>query len=89
MLRQHFNKFSNISVADKSFKYRFVQIRDRLYKIGNRFGIGIDLSSIDIHRGRDHGVPPFYHYVELCQSVKITSWSDLKIVISEEVHYII
>lgn len=62
-----------------------LQIRNKLYKNGNQYEVGFDLSAIDIQRARDHGLAPYYQYVELCSSVKINTWSDLEVVISSEV----
>lgn len=64
-------------------------MRNKLYKNGNQYGVGIDLSSIDIQRARDHGLAPYYQYVELCSSVKINKWSDLEAFILPEVYIII
>ena len=36
-----------------------------------------DLSAINIHRGRDHGLPPYNKWREFCGFSKLTGWSDL------------
>ncbi|GFT01604.1 peroxidase [Nephila pilipes] len=40
---------------------------------------GSDLSSVDMQRGRDHGLAPYIHFVSLCSegNVNITSFDDL------------
>lgn len=55
----------------------------RLFK--NSEGIGLDLFSSDILRGRDHGLQPYHVYVEACHNVKINSFDDLEPFISKEV----
>ncbi|XP_037529306.2 peroxidase-like [Rhipicephalus sanguineus] len=45
---------------------------------------GDDLFAVDIQRGRDHGVRPYVVWVQLCQNITITSFSDLSQVMPEE-----
>lgn len=45
---------------------------------------GDDLFAVDIQRGRDHGVRPYVDWVQLCQNITITSFSDLSQVMPEE-----
>lgn len=52
----------------------------RLFK--NDEGIGLDLFSTDILRGRDHGLQPYHVYVEACHQIKVTRFEDLKPLIS-------
>lgn len=41
-------------------------------------GLGYDLLSEDIQRGRDHGLNPYYKYVNaLIPTKNVTKWSDL------------
>lgn len=40
-------------------------------------GAGIDLYSVDIQRGRDTGINPFYVYVEYCTGKTVRDWADL------------
>ncbi|GFW34920.1 peroxidase [Trichonephila clavipes] len=42
-------------------------------------GVGSDLSSVDLQRGRDHGIPPYVHFVNYCSdgNIKIRSFKDL------------
>uniref|UniRef100_L7M0Y2 Putative peroxinectin n=1 Tax=Rhipicephalus pulchellus TaxID=72859 RepID=L7M0Y2_RHIPC len=45
---------------------------------------GDDLFAVDIQRGRDHGVRPYVDWVQLCQNITITSFSNLSQVMPEE-----
>lgn len=38
---------------------------------------GIDLLAIDILRGRDVGVPPYYALLEYCERIEVKDWPDL------------
>lgn len=40
--------------------------------------VGSDLVSINIHRGRDHGIPGYTVYVDFCFGEKIKYWNDLR-----------
>lgn len=41
-------------------------------------GFGGDLMSIDIHRGRDHGLPPYHTYFSECTGREVHDWDDLQ-----------
>ncbi|XP_073816093.1 immune-regulated catalase [Musca autumnalis] len=43
-----------------------------------------DALAFDIQRGRDHGLQPYYKYLEICTNVKISKWDDLKQFIANE-----
>ncbi|XP_061391453.1 peroxidase [Musca vetustissima] len=43
-----------------------------------------DALAFDIQRGRDHGLQPYYKYLEVCTNVKISKWDDLKQFIAAE-----
>lgn len=44
----------------------------------NECGVGIDLFSLDVTRGRDVGVPPYIDFFEKCGHDAIKSWDDLQ-----------
>lgn len=62
-------------------------MRNHIYKQLNNDGIGVDVISIDIQRGRDHGIAPYYQYMEYCQknATKVRNWDDLLANISPKV----
>lgn len=60
-----------------------VQNMVKLFK--NSEGVGLDLFSTDILRGRDHGLQPYYTYLEACHDVKIKNFNDLEQFISKNV----
>ncbi|KAI8119521.1 Chorion peroxidase [Lucilia cuprina] len=43
-----------------------------------------DILAFDIQRGRDHGLQPYFKYLEICNNVKINSWNDLQKFINPE-----
>lgn len=51
---------------------------------GVRMPSVLDLSAININRGRDHGVPGYVYYLEYCTGNEIKSWKDLTQFIPEE-----
>lgn len=55
----------------------------------NKLGLGYDLLAADIQRARDHGIQPYAQYLNYClpEKRKITKWSDLKGIISDQVIY--
>ena len=44
----------------------------------------IDLSAININRGREHGVAGYIYYLEYCTGASIKGWGDLKQFIPSE-----
>lgn len=42
----------------------------------------VDLSALNIQRGRDHGLAPYIHYVHYCGNKHIKSFRDLSKLIS-------
>lgn len=51
-------------------------MRDTVGHYGSRNGVGLDVLSVDITRGRDHGIAPYHTYLEKLTSKKINEWSD-------------
>ena len=41
-------------------------------------GFGLDLISLNLQRGREHGIPSYNKYREFCGFKPITSWHQLK-----------
>lgn len=60
-----------------------VQNMVKLFK--NSEGVGLDLFSTDILRGRDHGLQPYHTYLEACHDVHIKDFDDLEPFISKNV----
>lgn len=50
----------------------------------NARGMGTDLLSIDIQRGRDHGIAPYHQYYSRCMKTKVRNWNDLRPSFSHE-----
>ncbi|KAL7044613.1 hypothetical protein ACKWTF_002002 [Chironomus riparius] len=46
---------------------------------------GIDLVALNVHRGRDHGIPSYNHYRALCNLKRAQTWDDLSREIPTEV----
>lgn len=51
-------------------------LKQFLFATPNRTGV-LDLASIDIQRGRDHGIPGYIHFVHYCTGIEIKTWKDL------------
>ena len=51
-------------------------IRNHLFESSKNTG-GLDLVAMNIQRGRDHGVPGYIKYVEICGERSVKSWDDL------------
>lgn len=56
---------------------------NRIYK--NADGIGIDLLSTDINRGRDHGIPPYYIFLQKCFGHQVKTFNDLSPFLTDDV----
>lgn len=46
--------------------------------------MGGDLLSVDVHRGRDHGIPPYHMLFTHCTGRKVRDWNDLQGYFSNE-----
>ena len=52
-------------------------LRNHLFETSRNAG-GLDLVAINIQRGRDHGLPGYNAYREICTGQRATEWSDLR-----------
>jgi len=62
----------------KASDSNFVEdLRNHLFEVEPNSG-GLDLIALNIQRGRDHGLPGYNSYREICMKSKAASWSDLR-----------
>merc|ERR1712241_738399 len=59
---------------DNSF---VADVRNHLFESSPGRG-GLDLVAVNIQRGRDHGLPGYNKYREICTGKKASTWSDLR-----------
>merc|ERR1712010_205104 len=52
-------------------------VRNHLFESSPGRG-GLDLVAVNIQRGRDHGLPGYARYREICDLGKVREWSDLR-----------
>ena len=52
-------------------------VRNHLFESSPGSG-GLDLVAVNIQRGRDHGLPGYNKYREICSGKKATDWSELR-----------
>jgi len=52
-------------------------VRNHLFESSRGRG-GLDLVAVNIQRGRDHGIPGYNKYREICTGKKAQDWSDLR-----------
>ena len=53
------------------------EIRNHLFEKSDRTG-GLDLVALNIQRGRDHGLPGYNKYREICSGRRAATWADLR-----------
>ncbi|KFM65699.1 Chorion peroxidase, partial [Stegodyphus mimosarum] len=64
------------SPSQKFDRYMVRDVTNHLYQNRNSTN-GLDLASLNINRGRDHGIPGYTTLVEFCGGPQITSWRQL------------
>ncbi len=57
--------------------YGVTDLKDFLFFNPRRPAV-VDLLSININRGRDHGVPAYVYHLQYCTGVEVKSWKDLE-----------
>lgn len=57
------------------------EIKNHLFETGDEFGrpFHFDLISINIQRGRDHGLQGYVKYREFCGLAPIRTWEDMSL----------
>lgn len=71
--------------CDYVIKVQVFQLRNHLFEDSVRKkGCGLDLVSLNIQRGRDHGLPGYTKWMELCGLQKAQSFTDLAQYMHEE-----
>ncbi|XP_039283319.1 peroxidase [Nilaparvata lugens] len=87
--RQHFNPFIlyndgavddfirglSTQPAQKFDRFFSKEVTDHLFQ--GDLDFGLDLFALNIQRGRDHGLPPYNDWREVCALPRAVSWEDL------------
>lgn len=73
-------------ILDLLVIYFTLQLTHYWYTRSDEFGT--DLLSLDIQRGRDHGIPAYVHFRKFCNLSEIQSFKDLGNVIVQPVRVI-
>jgi peroxidase len=76
MIRGMLIQTMNTDTVDPEYASRLFQNSD---------GVGTDLLTVDIVRGRDHGLAPYHVYRENCHLPPVETFNDLYPSISKEV----
>lgn len=70
----HFFQFQETFFKQKNYIFDIFQLSKFLFRGSNPFGL--DLASINVLRGRDHGIRPYNDYVEVTGHRKVTSFDE-------------
>ncbi|XP_065211575.1 peroxidase-like [Planococcus citri] len=88
--KQHFAPFSlykesGIDDFIRGFSFQSCQMADRFFSreitdhlFQGNLNFGLDLVSLNLQRGRDHGLPPYNDWREVCGLDRAKSWNDLE-----------
>jgi len=52
------------------------ELTERLFQVAHT--VALDLAALNIQRGRDHGIPPYTHWLRYCGLGNVTTWDDLR-----------
>jgi len=63
--------------------YHTQDIKNFLYKVSEK-KFGNDLPALNVQRGREHGIPPYYLFLEFCYGYVLDSWDKMKYFIPEK-----
>nr|XP_022915574.1 chorion peroxidase [Onthophagus taurus] len=63
------------------------ELKEHLFENKNQI-CGLDLVSLNIQRGRDHGLPGYTKFREICQLKKVNNFDDIEDINQETVNYI-
>ena len=63
-------------------QHLFQDANDTSSAAANVGNFGMDLMALNLQRGRDHGIPPYHEYRELCGLPAIRNWRQLSQIVA-------